>query len=507
MATYGSTKSNVMAVVEESTAGTPLDPSGATDYVTLQPDLNMTPNFDKLTSTEIRASIGQAKTIQGLEKPEGSFSHYLKHSGTEGTAPEMTRLLKAAFGSTSSNGTQRLTTSSSTVSLVKLASGGSDFSRGKAMLIKDGTNGYSIRNVLSMSTNDATLAFNLANAPASGIGVGKCVNYAPANSGHPALTVHDYRGNGQVYQLMTGARVSKFGINAQAGQFIQSSFAFGGTKFYFNPIRVTSSTKYIDFYDGSTDYHASVTVQLYRDPHELAQALQDAMNAQGATDVYAVTYMDNDPTSTHAGMFKISTNGTTLTLKWNTGTNTANSIASKIGFSTAANGSGATSYYGSAMSWASPYTPTLDSSDPLAAKYNEVMIGDATDYSCFCAQQIQFSLENTLVDVSCICAESGVDQKLVTARKVSVQVTALLDKHDAQKFKRFRANSSLQFAFNFGTRSGGNWVAGTCGNLFLPTATISSYELTDLDSLIGLQMTIDAYVDSSGNGEVYLNFL
>jgi hypothetical protein len=510
MSVYGSTKSSALSIVKEVTAGTLVDPAGVTDYVTLQPDITLTPNFNLLTNAEIRASIGPAKSIQGLESPQGSFSHYLKHSGTEGTAPEMKNLLEAAFGSTSTNGTQRLTTSSSTASLIKLASGGSDFARGKAILIKDGTNGYSIRPVMSVSTNDLTLGFNVATAPATGIGVGKCINFTPANSGHPSLAIHDYRGNGQVYQAMAGARVSKFSFQAKAGDFINANFAFGGTKFYFNPIRITSSTKYLDFLAGSTDYNVSVAVQVYRDPHELAQAIQDAMNAAGAADVFTVAYQDNDAANsgTHAGMFKLSSNGTTFSIKFNSGSNTANSIASKIGFSTASDKTGALFYYStSVLSWASPYTPSLDSADPLAAKNNEIMFGDAADYACFCAQEVQFSLDNTLTDVGCICAESGIDQKLITARKVSVQVTALLDKHDAQRFKRYRSNSSVQFAFNFGVKSGGNWVAGQCGNLFMPTATISKFELTDLDSLVGLQMTLDAYVDSSGNGEVYLNFL
>src|SRR4051812_9777841 len=120
-ATYGSSKSNVMAIKKEVTPGTMVIPAAATDYVGLQPDFELTPNFETLNNDEIRASIGGAKKIQGLEQPQGSFSHYLKHSGTEGTAPEYNDILESAFGSTSSNGTQRLTTSSSTVSLLKLA--------------------------------------------------------------------------------------------------------------------------------------------------------------------------------------------------------------------------------------------------------------------------------------------------------------------------------------------------------------------------------------------------
>ena len=38
------------------------------------------------------------------------------------------------------------------------------------------------------------------------------------------------------------------------------------------------------------------------------------------------------------------------------------------------------------------------------------------------------------VERLCICAESGVQQKLATARQVTMTVTALLDKHQAKFF-------------------------------------------------------------------------
>lgn len=113
----------------------------------------------------------------------------------------------------------------------------------------------------------------------------------------------------------------------------------------------------------------------------------------------------------------------------------------------------------------------------------------------------------TKANVLCVCAESGVQQKLATGRQVTMTITALLDKYEAKMFQRFRANSEVQCAFNFGPRSGGNWIAGQCGNVFLPNAVVSSFELTDLDSVIGLNLELTAFVDSSGNGEVYLNFL
>lgn len=508
-AIYASSKSNQLAIMEESTPGTVVDPAAVTDYCTLQPDFSLTPSFDQLENAEIRASIGAAKTIQGLEKPQGSFSHYLKHSGVEGQAPEYDLLLKSAFGARAVNATQRTTTAASSTSVVKLGAGGSDFARGFAVLVKDGTNGYSIRPVLSVSTNDLTLGFKLANAPATGINVGKCVNFSPANSGHPSLSIHSYRGSGQLYEILAGAKVSKFSFTAQAGDLINANFGFSGVKYYFDPIRIATATSKMDFDIGGSELHAAVAVGVYRDPHELAQALQDAMNSVSA-DAITVAYQDADAAGggTNRGKFKISTAGSTLDLKFNTGTNTANSIATKIGFSTAADQTGALFYLSTtAQSWTSPFTPTLDSADPLAAKNNEIMLGTSDDYICFCASSIQFDMDDELKDVGCICAESGVDQKLTSGRKVTIQITALIDKSDAGKFKSYRSNGSVQFAYNFGTKSGGNWVAGTCGCLFVPTATIASFEPTDIDTLIGINLTLNTYVDTSGNGEVYLNFL
>lgn len=508
MATYGNTKSSVMAIKKETTAGTMVAPAATTDYVTLQPDVKLLPNFQTLVNEELRSSIGVAKPIQGLEQPQSSFSHYLKASNTEGTAPEITHILESVFGSTSSNGTERASTSGSSVSILKLAAGGSDFARGKAVLIKDATNGYSIRPVHSVSTNDLTLGFNLANAPLTGINVGKCVNYTPVNSGHPTLSLHLYRGNGQVYEAIVGALVSDFSFQAQAGQLINGNFSYEGTKYYQNAITITSSTKYLDFNDGVSDFGVSVLAQVYRDPYELATALQDAMNASAAAGAgtYVVTYLNN--TSGSAGKFKISVASGTLHLLWNTGTNTANSIAAKVGFSTGADSTGAITYTSpTAQDWSSPYTPAYDNADPLAAKNMEIMVGDSTDYLTFAASSIQFAFANTVTNVQSIAAESGVAEKIVTGRTAKLTVNALLDKHDVSKFYKYRSNADTRAAFNFGTKSGGNWEAGKCGCLYFPSAVISKFETTDLDTLVGITMEISAYVDSSGNGEVYLNFL
>jgi len=501
-----STKASVLAIKPESTEGTPVAPTGATDYVALQPDFTMEPNLDVLENAELRSSIGAAKPILGAENPTASLSHYLRASGTAGTAPEIDDLLLAAFGSKVTNGTERATTSGSTTAILNAASGvGGDFLRGTGMLIKDATNGYRIRVSHARSTDAITLSFEVPSAPASGVNLGKCVVYKPADSGHQTLSVWHYLGNGGGVQLMAGARVTEVSLEAGAGELVNLGFSLEGSGYYFNPIEITSSTRYLDFTDDDGTFACAVTAGWYKDPHELAEALQTAMNTANSGETHTVTY------SNTTGRFTIKSTGTVLTLKWNTGTNTANTIATKVGFSAAADSSGTAATTGytsaSAMSLASPYTPTLDSTDPLAAKYHEVMIGDAADYSCFGASNVSVTLTNERAVQGSICAQSGISGSIITGRRVTVNVTALLSQYDADKFARYRAGTDTRFQYSFGPKVGGNWTAGKCGYVYIPTATISSLNVSDQDGLAILEMELTAFVNSSAEGEVYMGFL
>lgn len=496
-------RASSLAIVREVTAGTPVAPTAGTQFIALQEGFSLNPNFQTLENAEIRSSIGASKSIQGLESPEGSYDHYLRHSGVEGQAPNYGLLLESLLGATSSNGTERLTAAASTTSLLKLASGGSDFAKGKAVMVKDGTNSYSIRPVDSVATNDLTLGFNLAVAPAAGLGAGKCVNYTPANEGHPTITKWLYRGGGGALEVLAGTRVSAATVSIAAGELVNSSYSFQGTKYYFNPINILAADRFLDFTDDDGTFAASITAQLYRDPHELAQALQDAMNATASTETYTVVYLDV------SGLFKITSTSTLLSLLFATGANTANSIANRIGFTGDQTGNaGATGYTsGTAQSWAASLTPAYDAADPQAAKNNEVLIGDADDTLCFCASKVDIAVTNEIQDVSCICSESGVQGKVINKRTVEVKVVGVMERHDADKFKKFRSNADVKFMYNFGSKSGGNWVPGTCCSIYIPTAVVSAHELGDDNGLVTLEITINAYVPTDGSGEFFINFL
>lgn len=498
-------RASVLAVVKEVTAGTPVAPTLGTQYIALQEGFEFSPGFDQLENAEIKASIGVAKTIQGLERPTASFDHYLRHSGVEGQAPNFGPLIEAVLGTVTSNAVERLTAAGSTVSVVNLAAGGGDFARGKAVLIKDGTNGYSIRPVDSVLVNALTLGFDLSAAPAAGIGAGKCVNYAPANSGHPTLSLWLYRGNGGAIEMESGCRAESMSIAVAAGELINASFAFQGTKYHYDVINITATDIYLDFTDDDGTFAAQVQADFYRDPHDLAQTIQDAMNATASTETYTVVYQDSD------GKFKITSTSTLLSLLWNTGANTANSIGDKIGFSLASDDTlagGAVGYTSdTAISLVNAITPAYDSADPQAAKSNEVFIGDSTDIACFCASTLDITVTNEIQDVECICAVSGIKDKIFNSRTVEAAIVGILEAYDADKFHKFANNTDVKFLFNFGSKSGGNWVAGKCCSIYMPSATVSAHQLGDNNGLVTMEITVRAYVDNTGAGEFYINFL
>lgn len=493
-----------MAIVTEVTEGTPVSPTAATQYIALQDGYSMAPSFDVLENAELTGSIGKAKPVLGLENPTVELNHYIRHSGVEGQEPNFGKLIEGVLGDKSVNATEYDTVSGSTAgtssvaAVVKVDAGeGVNFERGEALLIKDATNGYKIRNVLSVATDDLTLNFNLGNAPAAAVNLGKAVLYKPGSS-YPTFSVWDYRGNGAATQLMAGSRVLSMGIEANAGEFVNGSFSLEGLSYNFNPIEITSSSRYIDFNDGGVNV-ATVATGFY-DPISLAAALQTAMDAASA-DTITVTYSDS------TGKFTIATSGATLSLLWNTGANTANTIGAKIGFNTAADDTAALTYTSdNAQTLSSPQTPGFDVADPLVAKAGEVMLGDFADTTGFCPSTVSVEVSGEKTDVLCVAASSGKKESVITGREVTVSLSADITQYDVDKFYRFKNNQTTAFMYNFGEKVGGNWVAGKCGNIYIPTCTITEFEVADDGGLVTLSMTLTAFVESA-KGEFYINFV
>jgi len=492
-------KASVLAVKKEVTEGVLVNPSASTDYVALQEGFSFAPQFEELTSAELKNSIGAGETVLGSENPTASFDHYIRHSGVEGQEPDYGEILESVFGGKSVAASEYSTIAGSTTLIIKVGAGeGVNFERGQCLLVKDGLNFYSMRNVLSVSGDDITIGQALSVAPALGVDLGKDVLYKPADNSHPSLSIMLFRGNGGAIEAISGAKISELAISAESGQFVNGSISVEGSAYYFDPMTVKATNKYLDFNDGSVKV-VSLVEKTYKDPNELASALQTAMNAVSSG--ITVSY------SSSSGKFTIAKASGTLSLLWNTGANAANSIGSLLGFNVAADDTGSLSYLAdNGISLISPQAPAFDAASPLVAKNNEVMLGGSSDTACFGARSVNFTLSNTITPIPDLCEESGVQGKIITGREVTVEVVALLSKYDVSKFTSFRQGSNVSFTYNFGEKSGGNWVAGKCANIFVPTAKISSFSVDDSDGLAILNMTLKAYV-ADGLGECYLNFV
>lgn len=499
-------RQSVLALKTESTEGTPASPSAATDFIALQPDFHIKPGISSIQNVELKSSLAPSKPIRGIEKPEAQFSHYFRPSGVVAQAPDFAKLLIACIGAETIASTEYDTHNSSTTSLLKVGTGEADtFDRGEALLIKDAVNGYRIRCLDAASDTDLTLGFAIPNAPASGINLGQACLYKPLNSAQPTLTLWHYLGNAGAVQMIPGCRVNDFSLKVSTGELLNAAYTLQGLQYYFDPINITASTRYIDWTDDSGTYAVAIGVQWYNNPNDLASEIQTQMNDSASTKTFTVTYDNTN------GKFTILCTGTVLTLKWNTGTNTANSIASKIGFSTAADSSGtaATTGYTSttAQSFVAGYTPTYDSQDPIAAKDHELMVGSTTDYACFHASNFDMHISTPKADILDLCAQSGISASVLTGRDTTIQIEALLTQFDAKPFYNMQQNQNVKFQYSFGAKQGGNWVAGQCGAVYSPTATITAIEIVDKDGLARVSLTLTCYANATGQGEVYVNFL
>jgi hypothetical protein len=497
-----STRASVLAVVVESTEGTPVAPSATTEYTAIQVDADMNPSFDSLQNEELRSTLAPGKNIFGFENPTFGFSHYMRNGGTAGTAVDFNDLLKAAWGAEAVASTEYDTVSSSTVSVINVDTGeGSTFQRGEALLIKDPTNGYNVRNIDTIATDALSIGFNLPVAPGTGVNLGKSVLYYPAESGHQSLSFWHYVGNGGFTQLLSGGRVTELNIDYQAGQLINCSYSVEGLKYYWNPITIGSADRYLDFTDDGGTKAAVVEAKTYRDPHELAAALQAAI-ALVSTETITVVY------SNTTGKFTIACSSGILSLLWQSGTNTANTIGDKIGFDTSANDTSAITYTSdNAISFASGYTPAFDSQDPLVAKYGEVLLGDATNTTVFPASTVNIKLSTPRRPIESISAETGRSGSIINARTCTISLTALLDKYEADKFRKFRSNESTKFAITCGLKNAqGNWTAGTCVNFYTPTCVVSSIDTSESDGLFAVSLELTCFTAAT-LGECFLNFV
>lgn len=495
-------RASVRGIVKEVTAGTLVAPSAGSEFVPLRPGKSFSSTPEKLESDELINDIGASKSSVGKETIELGHPAYFKSSEVVATAPDADYLYEAALGGKSVASTEYDTIAASTTTLIKVgAAEGATFEVGEALMIKDSTNGYSLRNISSITGDDLTLNFALNVAPASAVNLGRAVLYKAGASGHPSLSVWDFEGNGGLLQSCAGARVSGMDITLDANAQAEIEFKLAASAYFVNPVEVTASTDTLDWLDTSGTYAVTLENKFYKSAIEFADAVAQAMNDSASTGTFVVEYLEA------SGKYKLTASGVaTFSLLFNTGINTAQSIATKLGFTTAADSTGALNYTGAnAITLSAGFTPSYDNASNITVKNAEFLLGDQDNNICLCASSIKIALANTLEDVDCLCAESGVQEKQITKREVTMTATVPLSQYQLEIFNNVIANKTISAMVNIGPKSGGNWVAGKACNIYLGNCVVNSAPVSGETILIA-ELSITGFVTTSKK-DLYINFI
>lgn len=501
-------KATVFAIKRETVIGTPVIPASGADFIPLKSGYAMNFEMEQLENTELLNNLGMAKSYTGKENPTGTHPIYMKGSSVAGTAPEYGLMLESLMGGFK-DCVEYNTVAGSTVGVVNVDAGeGVDNPVGKALLLKDSINGYAIRNIASVSTDALSLNFNLSGAPALGVDLGQAQFYYPTTSGHPSYTSWLYRANGGALEMVAGCKTTSASINLTAGQQAEMEFSYAGTAYYFNPIVITATNKFIDVTDDIGTFSVTLTEKIYKSPEDLCDEIASKMTVAGASsgaDTYTCTF------SSTSGKFTLTSNGTVFSILWKTGAHGSDlldtHVGTTIGFSDAANDTGALTYTSdNAITYTASYTPSYDNADNVIIKGAELFVGSATDNVCMKASTVTVNIDGTLTDIDSICATSGLLEKLLTARSVGMTATVLLEKHEVQSFDKMINNTSTQGMINFGPKDGaGNWIEGKCVNIYLGNCSITNRVLGGED-YVTVELTLKPFVTGTRQ-DIYINYV
>lgn len=506
------TRSSVIGIKEETTEGSLIELAAGSEFTEIREGFTVQGSVDTVESDALVDDIGSSEPFTTKETPTSSISKYLKHSGVEGQAPDYAILIKSAMGTQTNNSTQYDTVSGSTAgtsaaaAVINVDSGEGDAHvEGQALLIKDGTNGYNIRNVKSISTDALTLNYNLANAPASGVNLGKAIHFSPSAEGHPTYSLHHYQSSAatsSLHQAIAGCRTVNMSLNMPANDLASIDFDIEGIKFYYNPIVVSASNNKIDFIDVSlgSELTATLTNKTYQSPKDLAAEVSTKMTAASTNgDTITCTF---DSTT---GKYTIATDGAYLDIDWATGTNNASAADTILGF--AADVTGATTYTGVASTYSTGLTPSFDSSKAFVVKNQELVIGNFVRNDCREANSFSVAISTPKTDVESFCAESGVSESVVLNREVTATATLIFQEHEVDEFDAMISNSTTSLMFNGGEKgSDGNWVPGKCINIWMPNAKITANTIADSDGLLVVELEAKGFV-TTGDKDIHINFL
>jgi len=505
------TRSSIIGFKEETTEGTLIELAAGSEFTKINSGFSINSSVDSVDSDELVDGIGASESFTTKETPSASVSKDLKHSGVEGQAPDYAVMIKSAMGSQTDNAVEHNTVvgstagTSSAAGIVKVDAGeGTSYPEGRAILIKDGTNGYAVRNVKSVSSDDLTINYNLGSAPGVGVNLGKAIHWSPSPDGHPTYSTHHYQSSAStssLHQAIAGCRTTSFSMNFPANELATIDFEVEGIKSFRNGITVSVSNNKIEFVDVSagSELTATLSNKTYQSPKELAAEVGTKMTAASTNgDTITCTF------DSMTGKYTISTSGAFLEINWATGLS-GNAADTILGFS--ADVSLSTSYTGTASTYNTSLTPAYDSSSSFVVKNQELMIGSFDRSDCRPANSFSLSVSTPKTDVDNFCSESGVSESVVLQREVTASATLVFQKHEIDAFNDLINNNTTSLMFNGGKKdASGNWVVGTVVNVWMPAAKITANTIADNDGFLVVEIEVKGFVASSDK-DLHINMI
>ena len=513
---------SVAALVLKNFEGMLEKPTKGEQFLAIQPDFALNPNFTTTENVELKDDIMSGKNIVTGEAPTGTMSHYLVGSGTAGKAPEYGAFLQASFGGYRSLSAEQTLVAGSTVGVLKLSTAGAAmFKKGDAALIKDTVNGWSVRPVQSVSGTDVTLGFNLEKAPGTGVKVGRFLTYFPISDNLPVFDIWHYIGGGESgVENVQDCRVTSISMAANAKDLINASFSFEGTAYRFNENYTENFTLFSynnKFYIRKTANGEPITVTLeaksYADGDALAAEIQAKTRTQASissfTAVFAAKKFTFDATAAFLPDFSLGSEAPEGNM----------ALGDILGFSkesqagktpdatakTSVNDAKMYRNYGHGL------TEVYDDTDPIIARGQQVFIGDATDNICIDSSSVTIAVNTPKALITSICEESGNYRSLINSRSATISVSAHLEDDDRRFFDRFQKGTTTNFAFVAGKKTSEKgklqWKPGETFVFYGSPASITNWAITGSNDVYMLDLELTCYSSGDGKGSIFLSFV
>lgn len=235
MATGLSKKQSLVAISEETTAGTYEAPADAEFIQPLEDNFELGFAKETLDRTPLTNSVGKPTPRVGESSSTASLGLEFRASGTEGGASDAELLLKGALGNSRTIAARNTTKTgnSSTVLQIEDADIG-DYAVGDGIVVLESGNHH----LAAITAVDTTAsAANITILPAAGftpsdnVEVSQSTVYYPADSGHPSLSATFFDAN-EIDRRGIGMKVTSLSLeNFTTGQLASWNFELEGLSF------------------------------------------------------------------------------------------------------------------------------------------------------------------------------------------------------------------------------------------------------------------------------------